>query len=81
MGSEKFPDENSFDTFIKQHGGSDNASTDTERVSHVIQIMNVYECNGKNIFMRWKMKSWKDGTLFDSKYFCTVFQYLNKRPT
>ena len=33
MGSEKFPDENSFDTFIKQHGGSDNASTDTERVS------------------------------------------------
>ena len=21
-----------------------------------IQIMNVYECNGKNIFMRWKME-------------------------
>ena len=21
-----------------------------------IQIMNVYECNGTNIFMRWKMK-------------------------
>ena len=23
---------------------------------HVIQIMNVYECNGTNIFIRWKMK-------------------------
>jgi hypothetical protein len=22
----------------------------------IIQIMNVYECNGKNIFMRWKME-------------------------
>ena len=22
----------------------------------IIQIMNVYECNGMNIFMRWKMK-------------------------
>ncbi|KAJ8017575.1 Nardilysin [Holothuria leucospilota] len=32
MGSEKYPDENSFDMFIKKHGGSDNASTDCERV-------------------------------------------------
>ena len=23
---------------------------------NIIQIMNVYECNGTNIFMRWKMK-------------------------
>lgn len=33
MGSEKYPDENAFDAFIKKHGGSDNASTDCERVS------------------------------------------------
>lgn len=33
MGSEKYPDENSFDLFIKNYGGSDNASTDCERVS------------------------------------------------
>jgi hypothetical protein len=24
--------------------------------THIIQLMNVYECNGKNIFMRWKME-------------------------
>ena len=34
MGSEKYPDENSFDAFITKHGGSDNASTDCERVSY-----------------------------------------------
>ena len=32
MGSQKYPDENAFDAFIKKHGGSDNASTDCERV-------------------------------------------------
>ena len=35
MGSEKYPDENAFDAFIKKHGGSDNASTDCERVCYV----------------------------------------------
>ncbi|CAG9763189.1 unnamed protein product [Ceutorhynchus assimilis] len=30
MGSEKYPKENSFDEFIKLHGGSDNAITDAE---------------------------------------------------
>jgi len=30
MGSEKYPDENGFDSFIAKHGGYDNASTDTE---------------------------------------------------
>ena len=33
MGSEKYPDENAFDSFIKKHGGNDNAFTDCERVS------------------------------------------------
>lgn len=31
MGSKKYPDENEFDTFLKKHGGTDNATTDTER--------------------------------------------------
>ncbi|XP_053549458.1 LOW QUALITY PROTEIN: nardilysin [Bombina bombina] len=31
MGSEKYPDENGFDAFLKKHGGTDNASTDCER--------------------------------------------------
>lgn len=30
MGSEKYPQENSFDKFIQQSGGSDNAATDAE---------------------------------------------------
>ena len=30
MGSQKYPDENGFDSFIARHGGYDNASTDTE---------------------------------------------------
>ena len=33
MGSEKYPDENAFDAFIKKHGGSTNAFTDSERVN------------------------------------------------
>jgi hypothetical protein len=33
MGSEKYPDENDFDSFLKKHGGSSNAYTDCERVS------------------------------------------------
>ncbi|XP_056282428.1 nardilysin-like isoform X2 [Pseudoliparis swirei] len=31
MGSQKYPSENGFDSFLKRHGGSDNASTDCER--------------------------------------------------
>ena len=33
MGSEKYPDENEFDSFTKKHGGGSNAYTDCERVS------------------------------------------------
>ena len=32
MGSAKYPDENAFDIFIKQHGGYTNAHTDAESV-------------------------------------------------
>ena len=34
MGSEKYPDENEFDVFIKKHGGSVKACTDCERVNN-----------------------------------------------
>ena len=33
MGSKKYPDENDFDNFVKNHGGSSNAFTDCEKVS------------------------------------------------
>lgn len=43
MGSEKYPDENAFDSFIKKHGGNDNAFTDCERVSdHEATLLMVY---------------------------------------
>ncbi|XP_078353430.1 nardilysin-like [Oculina patagonica] len=42
MGSEKYPDENAFDAFIKKHGGSDNASTDCERTSFVFDVRRKY---------------------------------------
>ncbi|XP_038056169.1 nardilysin-like [Patiria miniata] len=38
MGSEKYPDENSFDAFIRTHGGSDNASTDCERTTFIFEV-------------------------------------------
>ncbi|XP_022087201.1 nardilysin-like [Acanthaster planci] len=38
MGSEKYPDENSFDAFVRTHGGSDNASTDCERTTFIFEV-------------------------------------------
>uniref|UniRef100_A0A803T5H3 Nardilysin convertase n=1 Tax=Anolis carolinensis TaxID=28377 RepID=A0A803T5H3_ANOCA len=42
MGSKKYPDENGFDTFLKKHGGSDNASTDAERTVFHFDIQKKY---------------------------------------
>ena len=45
MGSEKYPDENAFDAFIKKHGGSTNAFTSCERVSmfqHYSELYTAY---------------------------------------
>ena len=33
MGSEKYPEENEFDSFIRKHGGDNNAYTECEWVS------------------------------------------------
>ena len=49
MGSEKYPDENEFDVFIKKHGGSDNACTDCERVNNCVVIITVIKKNNKVI--------------------------------
>lgn len=38
MGSEKYPDENDYDTYIKTHGGSTNASTDYERTIYQFDV-------------------------------------------
>ncbi|XP_060100309.1 nardilysin-like [Heteronotia binoei] len=50
MGSEKYPDENGFDTFLKKHGGTDNASTDTERTVFQFDIQKKYFKEGLD---RW----------------------------
>ncbi|XP_027049416.1 nardilysin-like [Pocillopora damicornis] len=42
MGSEKYPDENAFDAFIKKHGGSDNASTDCEMTTFIFDVRRKY---------------------------------------
>ncbi|XP_067023914.1 nardilysin-like [Acropora muricata] len=42
MGSEKYPDENEFDVFIKKHGGSGNAHTDCERTTFVFNVRRKY---------------------------------------
>ncbi|XP_060627682.2 nardilysin-like isoform X1 [Anolis sagrei] len=42
MGSKKYPDENGFDTFLKKHGGSDNASTDAEKTVFHFDIQKKY---------------------------------------
>ncbi|XP_071486548.1 nardilysin-like [Diadema antillarum] len=38
MGSEKYPDENSFDVFVRQHGGSDNASTSFDKTVFQFEV-------------------------------------------
>ncbi|XP_043555138.1 nardilysin-like isoform X1 [Chiloscyllium plagiosum] len=42
MGSERYPDENGFDAFLKRHGGSDNASTDCEHTVFQFDIQRKY---------------------------------------
>ncbi|XP_066537001.1 nardilysin isoform X2 [Hoplias malabaricus] len=50
MGSEKYPSENSFDAFLKKHGGNDNASTDCKRT--VFQF-DVQKKHFKEALDRW----------------------------
>ena len=46
MGSEKYPSENDFGTFISQHGGTTNASTDYETVCTTFLVCVVHCKNG-----------------------------------
>ena len=38
MGSEKYPEENSYDAFMSKHGGSDNAYTENEETVYHFEI-------------------------------------------
>ncbi|RHY93303.1 hypothetical protein DYB35_000165, partial [Aphanomyces astaci] len=38
MGSEKYPDENEFESFLSAHGGYSNGETDCERTSYLFEV-------------------------------------------
>ena len=38
MGSKKYPNENEYDEYLDEHGGSSNASTDSEMTSYVFDV-------------------------------------------
>ncbi|XP_075983381.1 nardilysin-like [Anticarsia gemmatalis] len=53
MGSEKFPKENEFDSFIKKKGGSDNASTDCEVTTFYFEIQEKHLQRAMDMFSQF----------------------------
>ncbi|CAH1774132.1 unnamed protein product [Owenia fusiformis] len=53
MGSEKYPDENDFDMFIRKYGGSDNAFTDCERTVFYFDIQRQQFYDGLDRFAQF----------------------------
>lgn len=53
MGSEKFPKENEFDSFIKKKGGSDNASTDCEVTTFYFEIQEKHLPRAMDMFSQF----------------------------
>ena len=44
MGSERFPDENEYDSYLQQHGGSSNAWTDAEATVRNFALLSAVAC-------------------------------------
>ncbi|KAL0273801.1 UNVERIFIED_CONTAM: hypothetical protein PYX00_006388 [Menopon gallinae] len=53
MGSEKHPQENGFDEFVKRHGGSDNGSTDCEVTSFYLECSEQFLQEGMDRFAQF----------------------------
>ncbi|XP_028157648.1 nardilysin-like isoform X4 [Ostrinia furnacalis] len=53
MGSEKYPKENDFDSFIKKKGGSDNASTDCESTTFYFEIQEKHLPQAMDMFSQF----------------------------
>ncbi|KAL0818303.1 hypothetical protein ABMA28_008789 [Loxostege sticticalis] len=53
MGSEKYPKENDFDSYIKKKGGSDNASTDCEATTFYFEIQEKYLPQAMDMFSQF----------------------------
>lgn len=53
MGSEKYPDENSFDSFVQRSGGHDNASTDCETTVFYFETQRRFFREGTRVDKFW----------------------------
>ncbi|KAK6618928.1 hypothetical protein RUM44_003309 [Polyplax serrata] len=53
MGSEKYPQENGFDEFIKKNGGSDNGSTECETTTFYLECSEKYLREGMDRFAQF----------------------------
>ncbi|KAG7214075.1 hypothetical protein KM043_001439 [Ampulex compressa] len=53
MGSERYPQENDFDAFIKKRGGSDNASTECEQTTFYFEVQEKYLLAGLDRFAQF----------------------------
>ncbi|XP_045539008.1 nardilysin [Papilio machaon] len=53
MGSQRYPKENEFDSFIKKKGGSDNASTDCELTTFYFEIQEKYLPQAMDMFSQF----------------------------
>ena len=53
MGTEKYPDENSFDVFNRKHGGFDNASTDCETTVFYFEVPRKHFLEGLDRFAQF----------------------------
>ena len=53
MGSEKYPEENAYDSFMNKHGGSDNAYTELEYTVYHFEIPQEYLAKGLDMFAQF----------------------------
>lgn len=53
MGSEKYPEENAYDSFMSKHGGSDNAYTELEYTVYHFEIPQEYLAKGLDMFAQF----------------------------
>jgi len=56
MGSEKYPEENAYDSFMSKHGGNDNAYTEMEYTVYHFDIPQEYLAKGLDMFAQFFTK-------------------------
>jgi insulysin len=53
LGTEKYPDENSYNIYLNQHGGSSNAYTDQEDTNYFFDVQNDFFEGALDIFAQF----------------------------